>query len=93
MNDGEIPLPLIGSVRVSGITLQQATSWIKEPMGQELLKPDLQLRVVKPRPIWVALVGEVERPGLYSLSTSETTQTEGGPTISISGLPTVVDAI
>ena len=65
MNDGTIPLPLIGSVRVSGITLQQATFWIKELMGQQLLKPDLQLRVVKPRPIQVALVGEVERPGLY----------------------------
>ena len=93
LNDGTVPLPLIGSVRVSGITLQQATFWIKELMGQQLLKPDLQLRVVKPRPIRVALVGEVERPGLYSLSTSETTQTEGGPSISISGLPTVVDAI
>jgi len=62
-------------------------------MGPQLLKLNLQLRVVKPRPIRVALVGEVEHPGLYSLSTSETTQTECGPSISISGLPTVSDAI
>ena len=93
LNDGTVPLPLVGSVRVVGLTLQQATFWFRTLMGQQLLRPDLQLRVVKPRPIRVALVGEVERPGLYSLTTSETTQTEGGPVVSISGLPTVVDAI
>jgi polysaccharide export outer membrane protein len=93
LNDGTVPLPLVGSVRVVGLTLQQATFWFRTLMGQQLLRPDLQLRVAKPRPIRVALVGEVERPGLYSLTTSETTQTEGGPVVSISGLPTVVDAI
>jgi len=93
LNDGTVPLPLVGSVRVMGLTLQQATFWFRKLMGQQLLRPDLQLRVVRPRPIRVALVGEVERPGLYSLTTSESTQTEGGPVVSISGLPTVVDAI
>ena len=93
LNDGSVPLPLIGSVRVTGLTLQQATFWVQQLMGQQLLRPDLQLRVVKPRPIRVALVGEVERPGIYSLTLSETVSTEGGPSTSISGLPTVVDAI
>ena len=93
LNDGSVPLPLVGSVRLSGLTLQQATLWVKQLMGEELLRPDLQLRVVKPRPIRVALVGQVERPGIYSLTTSETGQTEGGPEIQLSGLPTVVDAI
>ena len=62
-------------------------------MGQELLRPDLQLRVLRPRPIRVSLVGEVERPGVYSLTVSEALQTEGGPSIANNGLPTVVDAI
>ena len=93
LNDGSVPLPLVGSVRLSGLTLQQATLWVKELMSEELLRPELQLRVVKPRPIRVALVGQVERPGIYSLTTSETGQTEGGPEIRLSGLPTVVDAI
>ena len=93
LNDGSVPLPLVGSVRLSGLTLQQATNWVEQLMSKELLRPDLQLRVVKPRPIRVALVGQVERPGIYSLTTSETGQTEGGPAIRLSGLPTVVDAI
>ena len=93
LNDGSVSLPLIGSVRLTGLTIQQATVWVKTLMGQELLRPDLQLRVVKPRPIRVALVGQVERPGIYSLTASETVSTEGGPSTSVSGLPTVVDAI
>ena len=93
LNDGSVPLPLVGSVRLSGLTLQQATLWVQTLMGQDLLRPDLQLRVLKPRPIRVSLVGEVERPGIYSLTVSETLQTEGGPSTSNSGLPTVVDAI
>jgi len=47
---------------------------------------------VRPRPIRVALVGEVVRPGIYSLTTSEASQTEGS-SVTLSGLPTVVDAI
>lgn len=93
LNDGTVPLPLVGSVRVVGLTLQQATFWFRTLLSKHLLRPDLQLRVAQPRPIRVALVGEVERPGLYSLTTSESSQTEGGPVVSISGLPTVVDAI
>ena len=92
LNDGSVPLPLVGSA-VSGLTLQQATLLVKQLMSKELLRPDLQLRVVKPRPIRVALVGQVERPGIYSLTTNEMGQTEGGPGNRLNGLPTVVDAI
>lgn len=93
LNDGTISLPLIGSVRVSGLTLSQAQQWFAVLYKRQLLRPEPQLRVVRPRPIRVALVGEVERPGVYSLTTSETAQTEGGPAITLSGLPTVVDAL
>ncbi|QNI83344.1 polysaccharide biosynthesis/export protein [Synechococcus sp. RS9907] len=92
LNDGSVPLPLVGSVRLSGLTLQQATQWVQQLLSEELLRPDLQLRVVKPRPIRVALVGQVERPGIYSLTTSEASTAEGVVN-TISGLPTVVDAI
>ena len=79
LNDGSVQLPLVGSVRLNGLTVQEATLWVKKLMSTELLRPDLQLRVVKPRPIRVALVGQVERPGIYTHKISET--------------PTVVDAI
>ncbi len=93
LNDGTVSLPLIGSVRVNGLTLSQAQMWFTSLLSRQLQRPQLLLRVVRPRPIRVALVGEVERPGVYSLTSSETSQTEGGPSITLSGLPTVVDAI
>ena len=93
LNDGTVPLPLIGNVRINGMTLLQASNRLTELMASELLRPDLQLTVLVPRPVRVALVGQVERPGIYSLTPNETGQTEGGPSIRLSGLPTVIDAI
>jgi len=93
LNDGTVSLPLIGSVRVHGLTISQAQLWFTALFRKQLQRPDLQLKVVRPRPIRVAMVGEVEHPGIYSLTTSESSQTVGGPSITISGLPTVVDAL
>ena len=91
LSDGSASLPLLGSVRLLGLTLPQASRWLEALYRPQLLRPELQLSLVRPRPLRVALVGEVERPGLYTLSTSETSNTEAK--VSITGLPTVVDAI
>lgn len=95
LSDGTASLPLIGSVRLTGLTLSQASFWLTTLFRQQMKRPDLLLRVVRPRPIRVAVVGEVQRPGVYSLTTSEVSQVvnEGGPVTTISGLPTVVDVI
>ena len=93
LNDGSVSLPLVGSVVLSGLTLQQASAWARELLSDQLLRPELQLKVLRPRPIRVSVVGAVERPGLYSLTTTEAAQIEGGPSTSLSGLPTLVDAI
>jgi len=92
LNDGSAMLPLLGSVRLTGLSLGQASQWLTLLYKRQLLRPQLQLRVLMPRPIRVAIVGEVVRPGLYSLSTSESSQTAGA-TNSISGLPTLVDGV
>ena len=93
LNDGSVSLPLVGSVVLSGLTLQQASAWARELLSDQLLRPELQLKVLRPRPIRVSVVGAVERPGLYSLTTTESAQVEGGPSTTLSGLPTLVDAI
>jgi polysaccharide export outer membrane protein len=91
LNDGTASLPLLGNVRLVGITVAQATSWLQGLYQRQLLRPDLQLVVTRPRPLRVAVVGEVERPGLYTLTTAEASKSEAA--VSISGLPTLVDAI
>ena len=91
LSDGNVSLPLLGPVRLTGLTLPQATQWLELIYKKQLLRPELQLSLVRPRPLRVALVGEVERPGLYTLTSTEQSQTEAK--VSISGLPTLVDAI
>lgn len=89
--DGTTSLPLIGSARLSDLTLSQATLWLQELYKTHLLRPELQLTLVQPRPLRVSVLGEVERPGIYTLTTQEASSTQA--TVVITGLPTVVDAI
>lgn len=75
--DGTTSLPLLGSVQLSGLTIGQATRWLTSLYGKQLVRPQLYLTLVNPRPAQVTIIGEVERPGLYPLG----------------GVPTVVTAI
>ncbi|MFN9610792.1 MAG: polysaccharide biosynthesis/export family protein [bacterium] len=100
LNDGSASLPMVGSVVLDGLTLNQASRWLTSLYRPYLRRPELTLRVAVPRPMQVSVVGEVENPGLYLLSpTGEASQVEGdtrGTTaqqLSIPGLPTVVSLI
>jgi len=92
LNDGSASLALLGSVVLEGLTVNQATVWLESLYRRYLQRPNLNLKVIRSRPIQVSLVGEVESPGLYSLTLGEASQTEGSTT-SFPGLPTVVTAI
>jgi len=71
-NDGTIHLPLVGKVSVLNLSLEQASEIIHKKVGEELLRPDLYISVVKMRPIKVTVLGEVSRPGLYEFETDLT---------------------
>ncbi len=94
LSDGSVSVPMVGTARVVGMTLDQARKHLQELLGEQLLSPELQLQVLQPRPIRVSLLGEVQRPGLYSLMAKggESSAVEGAVT-KLSGLPTVVNAI
>ncbi|WP_254943881.1 SLBB domain-containing protein [Cyanobium sp. AMD-g] len=91
ISDGTATVPYIGIVRLSGLTLAQASFWLQALYRKQLLRSDLDLQLVRPRPIQVSLVGEVERAGVYTLSTQEVSK--GLAEVSITGLPTLVSAI
>ena len=93
ISDGTLNIPLLGVVKVNFLTLNQASEKIENLYKEVLLRPSLFLNLERPRPVKVSIIGEIERPGLYSLTQQEVTQTTGNPEIKSSGLPTVVDAI
>lgn len=65
--DGTAILPLIGSVQLSGLTIGQATRWLTSLYEKQVVRPQLLLQLVSPRPTKVTIVGEVLNPGLYEL--------------------------
>ena len=95
LRDGTVSLPLIGSVRFAGLTLQQAMLWSQQLFAQELLRPDLQLLLERPRPLQVSVIGQVERPGLYTLNEGDDggAQNASGVAKTSGGLPTLIAAI
>jgi polysaccharide export outer membrane protein len=68
--DGSLSLPLIGNVRVDGMTMEQASSVIAERYRPLVRGPLVSLTLVQPRPLRVSIAGEVVRPGSYNLTLS-----------------------
>ncbi len=71
-NDGTITLPLIGTVNVRGKTLPEVNSLLTKLYGRYLKRPAVDVILLKTRPIQVAVVGEVNKPGNYNVSSQET---------------------
>lgn len=92
--DGSLNLPLIGTVRVQGLTLKRAADSISARYARYLKRPITTVTLLTPRPLRVAIAGEVNNPGSYSIPISGESVTgertsEGGAT----QFPTVTRAI
>ncbi|MEC4893001.1 MAG: SLBB domain-containing protein [Oscillatoria sp. PMC 1051.18] len=66
--DGVIQLPLIGGVRVEGLTIQEASQLISANYDRFLKRPLVTIRLLSARPINVSVSGEVTRPGSFTVS-------------------------
>jgi polysaccharide export outer membrane protein len=100
LSDGTLSLPRLGSVPVWGLTLDEARSRITAGYSRILRRPIVYLDLVEARPVRVAITGEVQRPGLYSISKGGANQlastgggTSPGTVIQTSGWPTLLEAI
>ena len=60
--DGEIKLPYINRIRLTGLTLHEASDKIENELSQYLLHPSVFIRFVNNK---VTILGEVNRPGVY----------------------------
>jgi len=84
--DGEVTLPLIGSVQAAGRTPSELEGEIAGRLvsGGILRRPDVSVQIAEHRSSVVAVMGSVERPGLYPLTRPGATIAEfisaaGGP--------------
>lgn len=96
--DGYINLPRIDSIRIEGLNLEEAKNIIENKYKKILKNPLIYVDLLKARPISINIIGQVQRPGIYSISTNENNQisnTDGGESISIknTGWPTLINGI
>jgi polysaccharide export outer membrane protein len=66
--DGNLSLPLLGSVRLSGLTLNQAAAKLTELYGRDyLVSPKVNVTLAAYAKRRFTLLGQVNRPGSYEL--------------------------
>ncbi len=82
--DGRILLPEAGSLQVAGLPLEQAQSLIAAALKQQYRNAQVAVTVSKLRSVRVYVVGDVQRPGGYDISSLATPLSAlyaaGGPT-------------
>ena len=70
--DGKITLPLVGEIQASGMTPLQLQDNIGQRLKAFLANPEVTVMVSDPRSHHFNIVGEVLKPGTYTLSQSTT---------------------
>lgn len=98
LSDGTINLPRLNSVPVWGLTLDEAQKRVTSLYSRYLRRPLVYLDLITARALRITVVGEVQKPGFYSLaqlSNSSSLQATGATQtfVSSAGWPTLVDAV
>jgi len=70
--DGSVTIPEIGPVRLLGMTVGAANTYLKEKLGKHFTDSNIELTVGETRSILVQVMGEVNVPGSYTMSSLST---------------------
>ncbi len=70
---GDVKLPLVGTMKVSGLTTSEFSAQLKQKLLPYLKEPTVSVRVVNFK---VAVLGDVMRPNIYSSASERLTITE-----------------
>ncbi|MFM7427682.1 MAG: SLBB domain-containing protein [Elainella sp.] len=75
--DGSLNLPVIGKLSVAGLTIAQAEAAIAARYQSELRYPRITVSLIQPRPLRIAISGEINQPGSYQLDVAQGSQFPG----------------
>jgi polysaccharide biosynthesis/export protein len=64
---GNVSLPLVGQIRVAGLTVQQANEEITLRLSKYFINPQVDIQVTEIRSQKIYLLGEVTNPGSFPL--------------------------
>ncbi len=66
--DGSLNLPWIGKVSVRGLNLEQAAQALASQYSRYINDPLITVTLLAPRPLRIGIIGQVNRPGVYTVS-------------------------
>ncbi|MEB3283544.1 MAG: polysaccharide biosynthesis/export family protein [Lyngbya sp.] len=69
--EGTTIIPLIGTVRLEGLFLQDIEREIQTRLNQYVKNPQVNVSLLAQRPVQVTVTGQVARPGFYPLGTPQ----------------------
>lgn len=67
---GEVNIPLVGKAKLSGMTLEEASLFVKEKLSRYLKEPTVNVRQLNHK---FTIIGDVSRPGVFNLINDHTT--------------------
>lgn len=70
--DGKISMPLVGNIQADGMTVKQLQDTISEKLKDYVTAPVVTVTVIKILSQSVSVVGQVQRPGVFSLGSPMT---------------------
>jgi len=71
-NDGFVQLPLLGEVKIGGLSVRSATAFIRQKYNADyLVEPQIYLNVAAYNSRKFTIIGQVGRPGTYEFGGSE----------------------
>lgn len=70
-SNGTVALPLIGAVKVGGLTLLEAQALIESKLAKYLVNPQVSLFIEEYGNKLVFVMGEVSKPGSYAIPTEK----------------------
>ena len=70
--DGTVTMPLLGAIKISGMSVEEARTKIHDLLAKDyLVKPQVNVTVVEYAKRSFTILGEVQRPGTYDIPTGE----------------------
>jgi polysaccharide export outer membrane protein len=66
--DGHYTQPMVGSIRVAGLTPRQISAAVTAALKEVIVTPVVSVWITKVAPIRVSVVGEVKTPGTYEMT-------------------------
>lgn len=68
LSDGTLNLPWVGKISVQNLSLDQAADALEAQYARYIRNPMITVTLLSPRPLRVGIIGQVNRPGVYTVN-------------------------